>query len=479
MKLSIPKEIKNIFEKLEKQGFESFAVGGCVRDLIMGKDPEDWDITTNASPEKIQEIFPDCFYENNFGTVTVKTESEDPALKTIQITPYRIEAKYTDKRHPDEIKFAEKLEEDLSRRDFTINALALSKEGKIIDLFDGQKDIKGKKIRTVGNPESRFGEDALRLLRAVRFATVLGFEIEEKTLEAIKEKAVWLKMISMERIRDEFIKIINSKNADKGIEILRKTGLLNFIVPELLEGVDVEQNLHHIYSVWEHNVRALRYAVEKNYSTDVKIASLFHDIAKPRTKRGEGKYATFYGHDVVGAKMTVKILERLKFPKKQIEKIARLVRWHLFYYNVDEVTERSVRRLLTKMGKEDMKELIRVREADRIGSGVPKAKPYKLRHLEYVIDKVSSDPISAKMLAIDGNDLMKELGLEPGPKIGLLLSSLLASVLEDPALNKKDKLVELAKKLKEKSDKELQKNINKIEEEIEKEEEERKKKYYV
>lgn len=477
--MKIPEEVKKIMGKLESAEYEAYIVGGCVRDLLMRKVPADWDIATNARPKEVQKIFPESFYENQFGTVGVKTESESELLKIVEITTYRTETNYTDKRHPDKVKFADNIQEDLKRRDFTVNALAMDKTGEVKDFFNGQTDIKNQKIRAVGNPEERFSEDALRLLRAVRFATTLNFEIEKETLEAVRKNSKLLKAISKERIRDEFLKIIGSQDAAKGVDLLRETGLLEQFIPELLEGVGVGQNLHHVYTVWEHDLRALKYAADQNYSIDVKIAALFHDIGKPRTKRGEGKYSTFYGHDLIGAKMTAEILERLKFPKKQIEKIVKLVRRHLFYYNVGEVTESSVRRLLSQVGRDNIGELVQLREADRIGSGVPKAKPYKLRHFEYMIDKVSADPISVKMLAIDGNDLMKELGIEPGPKIGLLLSSLLANVLDDPKLNTKEKLFELSKKLNKKTEKELRKNLERIEKEIEKEEEKRKKKYYV
>ena len=183
----IPKEVKSVIEKLKKKGFEAYVVGGCVRDVLRGKEPKDWDVTTNAQPEELQKIFPDSIYENTFGTVAVKTGSEEPTVALVEITPYRIEGKYTDKRHPDEVLFAEKLEDDLSRRDFTVNAMAMDIDGKTIDLFGGQKDLKSKSIRTVGDPDERFGEDALRLLRAARFATVLGFKVEKKTMEAINK----------------------------------------------------------------------------------------------------------------------------------------------------------------------------------------------------------------------------------------------------------------------------------------------------
>ena len=449
--MTIQQEVKNILDKLSKAGYEAYAVGGCVRDLLLKKTPKDWDIATNAKPEEIQNIFSDSVYENDFGTVGIKTGSEDPALAIVEVTPYRIEGKYTDKRHPDEVRFAEKLEEDLSRRDFTINALALDGDENVIDSFNSQKDLKDKIIRTVGNPRERFGEDALRLLRAIRFATVLGFKIEDKTLEAIKESAEWLRAISKERIRDEFVKIIESDKAYEGVLLLEETGLLQYIVPEIRDGIGVGQNLHHIYTVWEHNLLALKYAAEKKYSLAVRLGSLFHDIGKPKTKRGEGKYSTFYGHDVVGAKITAEVMERLKFSKELSEKVIKLVRYHLFYYNVGEVTESSVRRLLANVGPENIEDLIKVREGDRIGSGRPKAVPYKLRHLKYIIDKVSHDPISVKMLKIDGNELMKELGAGPGPKIGLILNSLLAEVLDDPTKNTKEYLTSRVHELDKKS----------------------------
>ncbi len=477
--MTLPQEVKNILEKLSKAGYEAYVVGGCVRDLLLKKEPKDWDITTNAKPEEIQRIFPDNVYENTFGTVGVKTDSENPSLALVEVTPYRIEGKYTDKRHPDEIRFADKLEDDLSRRDFTVNTLTLDSDSKIIDLFKGQNDLKNKIVRTVGNPKERFDEDALRLLRAIRLSATLGFEIEEKTLAAVKENAEWLRAISKERIRDEFVKIIESDNAYEGVLLLEETGLLQHIVPELREGIGVGQNLHHIYTVWEHNTRALKYTADKRYSLTVRLGALFHDIGKPRTKRGEGKYSTFYGHDVVGARMMAEILDRLKFPKDLSEKVIKLVRYHLFYYNVGEVTESSVRRLLANVGPENIEDLIRVREGDRIGSGRPKAVPYKLRHLKYVVDKVSHDPISVKMLKVDGNELMKELSINPGPKVGLILNFLLAEVLDDPGKNNKEYLKQRTHELNKKTPEELKESLKKIEGAQKKEEEERMKKYYV
>lgn len=455
--MKIPHEVQSVIEKLAEAGFEAYIVGGCVRDLLMGKTPKDWDVTTNAKPEEIQKLFPDSFYENEFGTVGVKTESEDETLKVIEVTTYRTETGYSDKRHPDEVKFAEKLEHDLQRRDFTINAIAMDGTGAIIDPYHGQEDIKNKIIKAVGDPEERFNEDALRMMRAVRFAATLGFKIESKTHAAITKLAQHLEHISAERIHDELIKLINGDHAAAGVELLRETGLLQYILPELLEGVGVSQNLHHIYTVWEHNVRALAYTAEKKYSIEVRLAALLHDVGKPKSKRGEGYNSTFYGHDVIGARMTARALERLKFSKDMADKITKLVRWHMFYYLPDQVTESSVRRLVANIGVENVEDLLKVREADRIGSGTPKAIPYKLRHLKFMIDKVARDPISPKMLKVNGNDIMTHLNIEPGPKVGMIMNALMEEVLEDPSKNTKKYLEARSIELKALSEDDLKK----------------------
>ncbi len=509
--MKIPKEVKSVISQLEKAGFDAYIVGGCVRDLLRGAEPDDWDVATSAKPQEIQRIFPKSFYSNQFFTVTVQTDSQSPKLKEIEITTFRSEAKYTDKRHPDEVKFATTIEEDLARRDFTVNSMAMGVKktlslepqplaqfygkgaggiypaGKlkirVIDPFDGQRDLKEKIIRAVGNPEDRFSEDALRMLRAVRLATTLGFEVEPKTAEAVKKNSHWLQAISKERIRDEFVKVIMTERAEDSIELLRELGLLKYIVPELEEGYGVGQNKHHIYDCYHHNLFALKYSAEKNFNKHVRIASLFHDIGKPRVKKGDGPDSTFYGHEIVGAKMTAQILNRLRFPKKDIEKIAKLVRYHLFYYNVGEVTASSVRRLVRQVGPGNMEELLQVRMADRIGSGVPKAEPYKLRHLRYLIEKVSQDPISVKMLKVNGQDVMIILKIGQGPKIGQILDVLLSYVLEDPKKNKKEFLEKEIEKLGKLSDEKLKKlavDARKGREKLEiKQDEMTKKKYWV
>ncbi|MFH0712555.1 MAG: HD domain-containing protein [Candidatus Jorgensenbacteria bacterium] len=435
MRFNIPEEVKNVAGKLTGAGYEAYLVGGCVRDLVLGRKPKDWDIATDATPEEIQGAFPESVYENEFGTVGVKTDSADERLKVVEVTTFRIEGRYTDKRHPDEIKFAKTVEEDLSRRDFTVNAMALSLNGEIIDPYGGEKDLKGKTIRTVGNPKDRFGEDALRLMRAVRFASELGFKIEKETTGSIKAHAGLLEMIAKERIRDELVKIIMSDRAAEGVIALEDFNLLKYVIPELREGIGCGQNKHHIYTVFEHNVRALNYTAEKNYPFHIRMAALLHDVGKTRTKRGEGSDSTFYNHEMVGAKMAVRILSRLHFSRDFTERVAHLVRSHLFYYNVGEVTEGGVRRFLRRVGPENVDDLIKVREADRIGSGVPKAIPYKIRHLLFMIDKVKLDPISPKMLALDGNEVMKLLKIPPGPRVGKILAVLLEEVLDSPEKN--------------------------------------------
>ena len=453
----IPAEVLEVLEKLKQASFEAYIVGGCVRDLIMDKEPNDWDITTNATPDEVVGIFPDSFYENAFGTVGVKTR---PFLKSsllresrehdvIEVTTYRIESQYSDFRRPDKVLFAKTLEEDLSRRDFTMNAIALgiknADDFEIVDFFEGKKDIEAKMIRSVGDGHERFMEDALRMLRAIRFHSQLGFTIEEETLRGIRNNVGLIRHVSAERLRDELVKIILSERPAEGVEMLHQTGLLQYIIPELEQGVGVAQNRHHIYTIYNHLLYSLKNCPSSKL--EVRLAALFHDIAKPQTKRGEGMYATFYNHDHIGARVVEKILRRLKFSNEVVDKVKLLVDNHMFYYNPDEVTESSVRRLIRKVGLENIKDLINLRIADRLGSGTPKAKPYKLRHLEYIVDRVSKDAVSVKMLKINGSDLMRECGVSSGPMVGAILDVLLAEVIEDPRKNSPEHLLLSAKEL--------------------------------
>ncbi len=445
----VPQEILDCIKKIEKAGFEAFLVGGCVRDLLLGKTPGDWDMASNATPDKLVEIFgDDAVYENSFGTVSLKSFP-------IEITTYRKEGTYSDKRHPDSISFAKELKDDLGRRDFTINALALDADGKVIDLFNGQADLKLGIIRAVNDPQIRFDEDALRMLRAIRFASQLGFVIEPKTAAAIMNLKDNLSHVAKERIRDEFEKVIMSDRAADGVEMLVNAGLMKYIIPEVLEGVNCGQNKHHIYTVFKHCNEALRYSTNQKYSLEVRLASLLHDVGKPRTKRGDGIDSTFHGHEVIGARIAAKRLRELAFSSKVLDKVVHLIRYHMFYYNVGEITDAGVRRFVKRVGAENIDDLIRLREADRIGSGVEKAVPYKLRHLLFMIEKVKQDPIEPKMLKLRGDELMNLLKLEASPRVGLILHALMEEVLDDPAKNDFEYLKTKALELNKLDEKEL------------------------
>ncbi len=469
----IPFYVTHVTETLEKAGFEAYIVGGCVRDLLLGRNPKDWDVTTDAKPEEIIPLFGKTVYENKFGTVGVivthvtgnivshETESDKVTHVTVEVTPYRTETTYSDSRHPDEVKFSKTLDDDLMRRDFTINAMAYSiSRENLVDLYKGQKDLKDKVIRTVGNPTERLTEDALRMLRAVRFSVQLGFSLSSETITAIMENADILKRVSMERIRDEFEKIIMSPEPAVGVGMLQKFGLLKHFIPELEEGIKCEQLGEHIYDVYEHLLHALQHAADKGWKLEVRLAALFHDIGKPRTRRfdatkagGKGKY-TFYGHEVVGARMAQKIMERLKFPKKATDLVVKLVRQHMFFSDTEAITLSAVRRVVAKVGKENIWTLMEIRECDRVGMKKKEA-PYRLRKYHAMIDEVLRDPISVGQLAIDGGIMMNELGMKPGPRMGWILHALLEEVLDDPKKNSRDYLDKQVGELEKLSDKDL------------------------
>jgi tRNA nucleotidyltransferase (CCA-adding enzyme) len=460
-KNNVPTVVSQITSTLKKEGFEAFMVGGCVRDLILDRKPKDWDITTNATPEQIISIFPKTFYENEYGTVgIVNDEVTDETLKVIETTPYRLEGKYSDKRHPDQITYGNDLKEDLRRRDFTINALAYDcEEDKIIDLYGGVDDLRKGIIRTVEVPDQRFKEDALRMLRAIRFSAELDFEIEQNTALSLVKNRGLLSFISKERIRDEFIKIILSKNPKKGLEMAKEARIMSFIIPELEETYSIGQNKAHKFDVFEHLSRTLQCAADKNFSFEVRLAALFHDIGKPRSKRWseEKKEPTFYGHDVIGARMAKTILERLKFPKKVIDDVVKLVRWHMFFSNTEQITLSAVRRMIANVGKDYIWRLMDLRVCDRVGTGRPKENPYRLRKYKSMIEEAMHDPISVSMLKIDGKDIISLIKAQPGPRIGFILHALLEEVLENPLLNTKEYLEKRTTELNKLSTDELRK----------------------
>lgn len=443
-KATIPKEVLNCIKSLKNEGYEAYLVGGCARDMILGRTPKDWDITTNATPEQIIAIFPKTVYENRFGTVAVvNEETENKSVRIVEVTPYRLESDYSDHRHPNEVRFSKDIKDDLARRDFTINAIAgdidtdTGEIKDIIDLYEGIKDIKDKTLRTVGNPDDRFGEDALRMLRAIRIATELGFTINTETSNSIVKNADLISKVSMERIRDEFSRVIMSKEPMIGVVMLQKYGLLKHIAPELEKGIGVEQNKAHSYDVWEHLLRSLQHSADKDYALDIRLSALFHDVSKPETRRfsHETNQFTFYGHEVVGSRVTKKILERLKYPSKTIEKVVKMVRWHMFFSDTETITLSAVRRMINNVGRENIWDLMNVRICDRIGTGRPKEDPYRLRKYHAMIEEALRDPISVQMLKIDGNRIIEVTHETPGPKIGYTLHALLEEVIENPALN--------------------------------------------
>nr|MBA3733133.1 CCA tRNA nucleotidyltransferase [Patescibacteria group bacterium] len=441
-------------------GFEAFLVGGCVRDLILNKTPKDWDVTTNATPEQIISSFSKTFYENSFGTVGVVNEqTENETLKVVEVTPYRLETGYSDNRHPDNVVFSQKIEDDLQRRDFTMNALAYNiLQNKIVDLYEGKKDIKDKTIRTVGEPLSRFTEDGLRILRAVRFSAELEFEIEPQTEKAIQENVELLKNISLERIRDEFTKMIMSNNPMMALLTMKKLGLLPYVLPELVETIGIEQNRAHAYDVWEHLIRSVQHSADKNYPLEIRLSALFHDISKPESRRWgkEQNTWTFYGHEVLGARRARKILTRLKYPSKVIEKVVTMIRWHMFFSDTEQITLSAVRRMIANVGRENIWDLMNLRICDRIGTGRPKEDPYRLRKYHSMIDEALRDPISVGMLKIDGKKLIEVTKTNPGPKIGFILHALLEEVLEDPTKNTEEYLENKAIELISMPEKELE-----------------------
>jgi len=443
---SIPAEVSHVTKTLENKGFKAYLVGGCVRDLMIGRTPKDWDVTTDATPEQIIAAFPHTFYENTYGTVGVVNDgATDERLKTIEVTPFRLESEYSDKRRPDSVSFSKNIEDDLKRRDFTINALALKLEveqggsftGNVIDLFNGQNDLKNGLIRTVGDAHERLSEDALRIMRAIRISAELGFTIEKETLVALKTHTPLLAHIAKERIRDEFIRIMMSDTPMKALILCRELGVIRFIAAELEESYDIEQNQAHSYDVWEHLIRTAQHAADKKYPLEIRIAALFHDVGKPATRRfsRETNQFTFYGHEVVGARMVEKILKNLNFPTKIIENVVKLVRWHMFFSDTEQITLSAVRRMVANVGKDHIWNLMNVRICDRIGTGRPKENPYRLRKYKAMIEEATRDPISVGMLKIDGKKVMEVTQMPPNPKIGLVLNALLEEVLEDPKLN--------------------------------------------
>ena len=444
----IPQEIISIFQALSSAGFEVYLVGGSVRGLLMKRPVKDWDFATNATPEQIQSVFPNAFYENKFGTVGVPTKEHG----TVEITTYRKEGKYIDKRRPESVTWGKTIEDDLSRRDFTINAIALrlviasearQSKAEVVDPYHGQDDIKAGIIRAVGDPSQRFQEDALRLLRAVRQTTQLKFTIEETTWKAVMENAKLITHVSGERIREELLKILGSQNPYEGFMLLDTSGLLQEILPELTVGKGVSQvrpGRHHTTDVFTHNTLALKFTTSED--SIVRFAALLHDVGKPKSiGKDEEGHVIFYNHEVAGAQIARDICDRLHFSKKERDKIVTLIRWHMF--TVDEkITDAAVRRFIRRIGVENVKDMMDLRIGDRLGGGTQVAESWRLKLFKKRIEEqLAPAPFSINDLAIDGNDIIKELGIKPGPKIGEILQKLFEEVDEDLSKNTREYLL--------------------------------------
>jgi len=439
----IPNSVKDIINILCQNGFEAFAVGGCVRDIILGRVPNDWDITTSAKPEDVKELFEKTIDTGlKHGTVTVLIDSEP-----YEVTTYRIDGTYLDHRRPESVEYTSNLVEDLKRRDFTINAMAMSSNKEVIDEFNGLKDLENKIIRCVGDPNERFEEDALRMLRAIRFSAQLGFEIHSETIKAIKNKAHLIKEVSGERIRDELNKILISNNP-MYIANLYNYGLMEYIIPEFIININLDQqNPYHVYTVDEHIYRSLNYV---RPTISLRWTMFLHDIGKGYCKTVDEKgIGHFYGHPEKSVELAKTILKRLKFDNKTKDEIIRLIKNH--DYHINDPNLKKVRRAVYKIGKDIFSKYIEVMKADIMAQN-PKLLDKRIIKLEaikeyfnYIIKENQCTTI--KELAINGNDLIK-VGISEGKKIGLILSRLLEIVIEDPDKNDKEFLIKKALEIK-------------------------------
>jgi tRNA nucleotidyltransferase (CCA-adding enzyme) len=450
--LTLPQSAQDIIVSLKNAGYECYAVGGSVRDTIMGRPTHGWDYTTSATPEEILSLFPDSFYDNQFGTVGIKiynpadTEKKE-VVDIYEITTYRSEKGYTDNRHPDVIQWGNSLNEDLSRRDFTINAIAWDGD-TLVDPYDGQKDIENTIIKAVGDPDARFSEDALRMMRAVRIASELGFMIEPVTLEAIKRNAHKIVSISKERVRDELFKLLKSSYAADGILLMKNAGILYEILPEFDAAFGTEQKSpkrHHIYDVGTHSVMALKYCPSDD--PVVRLATLLHDIGKPKTYRvDEQGVITFYNHEVMGTKIARKIVENLRLSKKDAERVLTLIRWHQF--SVDErQTDSAIRRFIRRVGKENLADILALRIGDRLGGGALETS-WRLELYKKRLEEVQLQPFTVSDLKINGYDVMNEYGVKPGRIIGIALDALFKEVEEGTLQNEHEVLITRLRELK-------------------------------
>lgn len=455
---AVPKDLFAICDRLRQAGKRAWIVGGCVRDTLLGQTASDWDVATDARPDELMKLFPRAVPTGiAHGTVTVVVHGRGPTGKRetrhYEVTTLRGEATYSDGRRPDEVTFVDDITADLARRDFTVNAMAVDPAtGVVVDPFGGHADLAAKILRAVGDPLERFSEDGLRVLRAARFSATLGFDLDPATFSAIAPTLATYRKVSAERVRDEWIKTMKAKKPSRAFEIMRTSGILGVTCPELLEGVGMEQNKWHSYDVWTHGLACLDACVGDPV---LRIAALLHDVGKPRTRALSDKTNdyTFYDHDKIGAEIADPILTRLRFSNDERARIVTLVRHHLFHY--DAWTDSAVRRWIRRVGKDRIDDLYALNEADLRGKGpiFKEADLAALTMLRAHVERVLAEgtALSTRDLAINGKDLMAELGLSPGPAIGRLLDALLEAVTSDPPLNERGALLALARKLREPS----------------------------
>ena len=437
---TLPEPIKNVFDTMRSHNYDIYLVGGPVRNLILNRPIDNWDFATSATPVQILEVYPDGFYNNSFGTVGLLIRQENDIL--VEITTFRSESNYEDHRHPSKIEWAKTIVEDLSRRDFQINAIAYDGE-KIIDPYGGMVDIKNKIITAVGDPDTRFTEDALRLIRAVRFATQLGFVIEDQTQKSIIRNAALIKNISGERIRDEFIKILASATPYDGIMLLRSVGLLKQILPEvdMCFGIDQKSpNRHHIYDVGTHLVLSLKACPSDDPIT--LFATLIHDVGKYETYRKDKDTGqiTFYNHEVVGAILAAKIARRFRLSKDDTHKLVTLVKYHQFTVTED-MTDKAVRRFIRDVGMGHIEDMLALRTGDRIGSGSTPTS-WRLELFKKRLIEVQKEPFKITDLKVNGRDVMEMLKLTPGPTVGIVLQNIFDDVVEHKIENEREALIQ-------------------------------------
>ena len=441
LRIDLPPAVATVLATLRAGGHEAVLVGGCVRDLVRGEQPADWDVATAAPPEIVAGLFPGANWENQFGTVTVL----DPdGGRGIEVTTYRVESGYRDQRRPDEVRWGNSLAEDLARRDFTVNAMAWVPDdggetlGRLVDPFDGAADLEDGLLRAVGDPDARFGEDALRLLRAVRLSTRFSMRLDPATEVAIERHAPEAAGLSGERVRDELMRILaGAAPPSHAFELMERLGLMAVLLPELAALRGVPQSKPLAGDALDHSLRA----ADALPATDpvLRLAGLLHDVGKATTQ-ADGH---FLYHDRDGALMAEEILLRLRAPRAEVTRVGRLVRHHMFAYTRDW-TDAAVRRFVRRVGRDLLPDLFALREADDIASGIDEP-PSGWRELRVRVASVAGDPLETGHLAVTGDDLVAELGIAPGPPIGQILAALLEAVVDDPGLNSRDRLLELAR----------------------------------